>query len=195
MPTQPTSDVAKRKTRNITIAVVIVALGLVVAVSAVIMGSKAPDKQSAQQPSLPTPVVQAPTQTPTSTTAPATTTKPAITQPTLPKPVAKTAPKPTVFHYIGSELTIYTAKKEADGIHIEWTQRTNPFFQGYRLVRSETNPNLAYPGSASIYSPSQRTSTSFVDKLAKPSKTYYYRACSIESTNEVWCGNIMTVHT
>lgn len=107
-----------------------------------------------------------------------------------PKPVQKTVQKKATFSYIGSELTIYT-KHEDDGFHISWTQRSSPYFGSYKVMRSETNDNLFYPNGTVIFSSSNKYATSTIDRKGVAGKNYYYRVCEIETSGEVWCGNVV----
>ncbi|MDD5043381.1 MAG: FecR domain-containing protein [Patescibacteria group bacterium] len=97
------------------------------------------------------------------------------------------------FKAITGELQL-SVSKASDGVHLSWTPRAGEGFMYYKVVRSETNPDLYYPNDGYIKYSTKRTFNSYLDADIAAGKTYYYRVCSKEESGEVWCGNVVTVN-
>lgn len=93
---------------------------------------------------------------------------------------------------IESEL-ILKATPLPGAVALEWTKRTSSGFQGYKVVRSETDTDLSYPKSGYIEYIADRDSRSFIDGTAVPGKTYLYRICALEKGASPFCGNVVKV--
>lgn len=85
-----------------------------------------------------------------------------------------------------------SASAQSDGVHLSWVK-----FDGelkyYKVVRSETNPNLKYPEDGYIKVITDINATSMIDYDAKNGKSYYYRICAVNTAKEVICGNVVQV--
>ncbi len=88
-----------------------------------------------------------------------------------------------------------TAKVGEGKVALSWTQTSlsDESFKYYKVVRSETNPNLKYPEDGYIKVISQKSTTSMSDTNISNGKKYYYRICVVNDANEVFCGNVAEV--
>lgn len=78
------------------------------------------------------------------------------------------------------------------GTTLAWTPRTPKAFGGYRIVRSETDPDPYYPKSGYLVSVADSSATQWVDKSSASGKTYWYRVCSITTDGSpTACGNVV----
>lgn len=125
-----------------------------------------------------------------------------------PKPAVKPAPKPpvattkttttsstktvTATSPVSSEMRLQ-AFSGPEGVNLVWTQSSTPKFQGYKVVRSEANPDPTYPNDGYIRFATDRSNTAFLDTGAAFRKTYYYRICRLAEGVPVACGNVVTV--
>lgn len=82
-----------------------------------------------------------------------------------------------------------TAETQTDGVHLSWNESTGATFQYYKVVRSETNPDLKYPDDGYI-ARKDKGQESYVDTDASADKTYYYRVCEVMSGEKVFCSNV-----
>lgn len=96
------------------------------------------------------------------------------------------------YEYISGELAVSATRTDA-GVNLNWTSCSSPGFAGYKIVRSETNPNLAYPTTPALKYVPEKGNTNYLDFGAVKGKTYYYRICSIENDGRTFCGNVVTV--
>ncbi|EKD32911.1 MAG: hypothetical protein ACD_76C00118G0004 [uncultured bacterium] len=97
------------------------------------------------------------------------------------------------FEYVASELVLGATTSES-GVNLSWNKITAPGFQGYKVVRSETDANLYYPKNGYIkWLPDDINATGYTDDSAERGKSYYYRICSLESEAPTYCGNVVQV--
>lgn len=88
-------------------------------------------------------------------------------------------------------LSLSVAAK-SDGVHLTWV-KFNGELTYYKVVRSETNPNLKYPDDGYIKVITDINTTTMIDADVKGSTSYYYRICAVNTAKEVICGNVMQV--
>ncbi len=81
---------------------------------------------------------------------------------------------------------------KSDGVHLSWV-KFNGELTYYKVVRSETNPNLKYPDDGYIKVITDINTTAMVDADAKGGQAYYYRVCAVNTAKEVICGNVAQV--
>ncbi|OGL66375.1 hypothetical protein A2856_01635 [Candidatus Uhrbacteria bacterium RIFCSPHIGHO2_01_FULL_63_20] len=93
---------------------------------------------------------------------------------------------------VSSELRL-TAVPTPDGINLQWTKSSTAGFQGYKVVRSEDNPDPYYPGDGYIRFATDRSNTAYLDTGAVRGKTYHYRVCRLAADAPVSCGNVVNV--
>lgn len=127
-----------------------------------------------------------------------------------PKPVAKPVVKPiakptsTVVTKTDSTKTVTSVKPVSgemqlkavntpDGVNLQWTQSSTSGFQGYKVVRSESNKDPYYPADGYIRFVTDRSNTAFLDTGTRLGTTYYYRICRLAKDAPVACGNVATV--
>ncbi|MFA6272204.1 MAG: FecR domain-containing protein [Patescibacteria group bacterium] len=85
--------------------------------------------------------------------------------------------------------SVMSVTAEETGVGIWWTDTSsNPGFKYYKVVRSETNPNLRYPEDDYI-SVKSADETSYRDFSAVNGKSYYYRICTVGDTT--FCSNVI----
>jgi len=90
--------------------------------------------------------------------------------------------------YSGPNLS---AQAGEDGVGLWWGDRSNiPGFKYYKVVRSETNPNLKYPDDGYI-TVRGKGEESYRDYTSVKGKTYYYRICAVG--DQIYCGNVEQV--
>lgn len=63
---------------------------------------------------------------------------------------------------------------QTDGINLSWNVTGGSSYDGYKIVRSETNSNPAYPADTLQYVSGPSTK-SYIDKSVTKGKSYYYR--------------------
>jgi hypothetical protein len=86
---------------------------------------------------------------------------------------------------------VMSVTAEESGVGIWWSDTSdNPGFKYYKVVRSETNPNLRYPDDGYIAVKSGED-VSHRDFSAVKGKKYYYRICTIGDTT--FCSNVIQV--
>jgi hypothetical protein len=99
--------------------------------------------------------------------------------------------------FIDSELQIPPSPLvDGQGVHLNWSACSSPHLSSYKVIRTDKQPdsshfyytNPAYPAIGSVSS----SALSYTDSGVS-SGTYYYRVCSVETNNEVWCGNVVNV--
>lgn len=78
-------------------------------------------------------------------------------------------------------------------VALEWTPRTSEGFDGYKVVRSDSNADLSYPNDGALEFIPNRDSLYSIDGTAKPGITYYYRICAREKGTVASCGNVVKV--
>lgn len=80
------------------------------------------------------------------------------------------------------------------GTHLSWTKNMEESFKYYKVVRSETNDSPRYPEDGYI-SVQGRDETTYTDTSVKNTTggVHYYRICSVNNENEVFCGNVKKV--
>ncbi|MFA6272722.1 MAG: FecR domain-containing protein [Patescibacteria group bacterium] len=87
--------------------------------------------------------------------------------------------------------SVMSVTAEESGVGIWWTDTSsNPGFKYYKVVRSETNPNLRYPDDDYIAVKSE-DETSYRDFSAVNGTSYYYRICTVGDTT--FCSNVIQV--
>lgn len=126
--------------------------------------------------------------TPTTTSTPSTTTTTTTTKTTT------TTPTPKTTYTSGSCKPYLTGKKDHKfgGVILKWSTCSNENFQFYKVVRSTLNSSPSFPNDPVIFSSSNRSAASFIDKTVS-SRTYYYRVCVAERLGKASCGNIVSV--
>lgn len=97
--------------------------------------------------------------------------------------------------YSGGCKPWISGRKESkfNGIVLSWSTCKNSDFQFYKLVRSNLTSSPSYPANSAIFSSSNRSAASFIDKTVAPATTYYYRVCVVQRLNKVSCGNVVKV--
>jgi len=86
---------------------------------------------------------------------------------------------------------ILSAKAESTGVGLWWTDASNiSGFNYYKVVRSETNPNLRYPDDGHIAVKSAGDE-SYRDYSAVKDTSYYYRICAVG--DNTYCSNVVQV--
>ncbi len=96
------------------------------------------------------------------------------------------------FEYIGTELQL-SAMPIDGAVKLSWSPCTSSTFQGYKVVRSETDSNPYYPNNGYLQYITSRDSTYYKDTNVTAGKSYYYRICSLQSDGPVTCGNVVQV--
>ncbi|MBU0612531.1 FecR family protein [Patescibacteria group bacterium] len=87
--------------------------------------------------------------------------------------------------------SVMSVVAEESGVGIWWTDTSdNSGFKYYKVVRSETNPNLRYPDDGYIAVKS-KDETSYRDFSAVNGTSYYYRICTVGDTT--YCSNVIQV--
>lgn len=82
------------------------------------------------------------------------------------------------------------AGTEDDGVHLAWNPSTSAGFQFYKVVKSETNADLAYPADGYIAKLAIGTER-YTDTDVSTDKTYYYRVCEVVAGDQVFCSNVV----
>jgi|GEM_PF-2661123 len=78
------------------------------------------------------------------------------------------------------------------GTFLAWTPRTPKAFAGYKIVRSETDPDPNYPKTTVLESIADASATQWLDKTAAKGATYWYRVCSATTDGSpLACGNVV----
>jgi hypothetical protein len=103
------------------------------------------------------------------------------------KPVSKTS-----YTSVSGQLTL-KASTLPGAVALEWTESSSAGFDGYKVVRSTSNADLSYPNDGYVEFLPNRDSLYFIDGLAIPGKTYYYRVCAREKDTVASCGNVVKV--
>ncbi|MBU1118786.1 hypothetical protein KKH43_02820 [Patescibacteria group bacterium] len=86
-----------------------------------------------------------------------------------------------------------TASLDGSGMHMSWSKNSESNFKYYKVVRSQTNSNPVYPTDGYIHYSSSSNSYTDSKITNQSSGTYYYRICSVNDANEVFCSNVITV--
>ena len=93
----------------------------------------------------------------------------------------------------GSTLpaTMVTGSVEEDGIHLEWDVIDHALFQGYKVVKSKSNPNPVYPADGYVYYITDRNTNSCVIPFTEleSGRTYYFSITTLYTTGERIPGN------
>lgn len=108
------------------------------------------------------------------------------------KEVKKEEKPKATYRPIEGELKLSAATLPG-AVELKWTKRTSETFGGYKVVRSPTNADPFYPNDGGLEFLPDRETLSFIDGLAVPGKTYYYRICSLEKDGPAHCGNVVKV--
>lgn len=88
-----------------------------------------------------------------------------------------------------------SAKETAQGINLAWTIYNADNFQSYKIMWSDSNLNLKYPGGEVVTSISDKTILQYLDTKIEPNQKYYYRICAVKTGNKVACGNVAQIQT
>lgn len=87
-----------------------------------------------------------------------------------------------------------TAVRRDGGIQLNWNPAAiGGDFVSYRIVRSETDPDPAWPATASFRRIADRTFTYYLDHQADQETVYGYRVCLEHSDRSAICGNVVIV--
>ncbi|MBW2647689.1 MAG: hypothetical protein JRE23_16240, partial [Deltaproteobacteria bacterium] len=90
-----------------------------------------------------------------------------------------------------STAPVMSATAETTGVGIYWTDTSdNGGFKYYKVVRSETNPDLRYPDNNYIAAKSAGQE-SHRDYGAAKGTAYYYRVCAVG--DDILCSNVVQV--
>lgn len=114
--------------------------------------------------------------------------------PTTTTETASTAPVPKA-PTTGGCYPSLSGRKDSkfNAIILNWSTCSNEDFQFYKLVKSQTNPNPAYPSDAVIASSANPGTANHVDKTVARAMTYHYRVCVVQRLNKVTCGNSVSI--
>ena len=80
---------------------------------------------------------------------------------------------------------------ESDGIKMVWTPMTDGKLEGYKVVRSASDPLPWYPKSGAIAFLVNGTDASYVDRDVQKGTAYWYRICAVVTDAPVTCGNVV----
>jgi hypothetical protein len=132
---------------------------------AVVEPPEQPPEQPQPQPEQPGD--EQPTPPPATTPPPSGEPPPTTTPPPTPGPTPPTPPP------VQNSVALSAAASEGR-VDFSWTVTGYSGFQGFKLCRSETNPNPTYPNDWWKYIDGEAT-RSTTDTSVKPGQTYYYR--------------------
>jgi hypothetical protein len=98
------------------------------------------------------------------------------------------------FQTVSDSLNL-TAKETVQGISLTWIAYNLDNFQSYKIIWSDKNTDLKYPGSEVVISSTDKTLVTYLDKKIEPAKKYYYRICVVKISTKVACGNVVEIQT
>ncbi len=89
---------------------------------------------------------------------------------------------------------VLSGETQSDGVHLWWnlTTASENVFQYYKVVRSETNPDLKYPEDGYI-SVLNKGKEFYEDTDVDEGVTYYYRVCEVMSASKIYCSNVVNM--
>lgn len=91
-----------------------------------------------------------------------------------PQPAPAPQPEPAPAPPPPARSLVLSAQASSGRVDFSWTVSGYSGFQGYKLCRSETNPEPSYPGDWWMYVDGE-SARSACDDTAEPGRTYYYR--------------------
>jgi hypothetical protein len=109
------------------------------------------------------------------------------TTPTSPEPVSAAD-----VTFVEDALQLQ-ATAEADGVKLAWTPIVKGKNQGYKIVRSASDPLPWYPKSGAIAFLVDGTDAAYVDHDAQKGTAYWYRVCALMMDAPVACGNVVKI--
>ena len=75
-------------------------------------------------------------------------------------------------------------------VRLNWTRNTDDDFKFYKIVKSTLNNLPAYPDQDAIFSTDDVDELSFKETIDLQSN-HYYRLCTVNTKNDISCGNIL----
>ncbi|MBU1348443.1 hypothetical protein KJ781_00020 [Patescibacteria group bacterium] len=106
---------------------------------------------------------------------------------TMPEPVPAAEVR-----FTDDELRL-EAREHADGVVLEWTASSAEVFEGYKVVRSETDALPWYPKDGAVAFLPNRETLTYLDADAEHGGVYHYRICALETDAPPTCGNVVNV--
>jgi hypothetical protein len=167
------------------LAVLIAALALMGAgcVSVEVINKETPlvQEQAAQSPATSTDAIVPPTES--------TSTEPVVENATTTSP----EPQPSVdVRFLDKELRLQ-ATVGTDGVTLTWTPIAEGKTDGYKIVRSSSDPLPWYPKSGAIAFVKSETGGPYLDRGAKSGESHWYRICAVMTDAPVACGNVVKI--
>jgi hypothetical protein len=135
--------------------------------------------------------------------APATTTEEAVTSSTDPLAlplmkgetidVTSTVPEPQPASDVRfvEDALVLQATIETDGVKLSWTPMSAGNVEGYKIVRSVSDPLPWYPKSGAVAFVVD--GASYLDRGSAPGMAYFYRVCAVVKDAQVACGNVVKI--
>lgn len=113
--------------------------------------------------------------------------KPAVTESFVPDTAGPVvSPPPT------GELELRVAMSSSSAV-LSWTPllSAGSSFSNYKIVRSQTNPDLSYPHDGYLAHREDIQSTGITDTDVLFGMIYY-RVCAVDDAEHLWCGNVVS---
>ncbi|MFZ6036370.1 MAG: FecR domain-containing protein [Patescibacteria group bacterium] len=90
---------------------------------------------------------------------------------------------------VATPLTL-TGGSTISGVDLQWNKSTSATFKEYKVIRSTTNAQLAYPGTDAIAAYALGTER-HADTTTEAGTNYYYRVCEVMTDSQSFCSNII----
>lgn len=99
--------------------------------------------------------------------------------------------EPTTTNGIAMNLT---AKSVEGGVELIWNSVSrSTYFDGYHIVRSESNGTLSYPKNEQFAEVLDNKTATYIDSGVAEGVTYYYRVCVKSGEDRYDCSNVFSL--
>lgn len=120
-----------------------------------------------------------------------------VLAPTSTTPAAETPtttalePQPASDVRFVEDALVLQASIVPDGVDLSWTPMSDGKAEGYKIVRSDSDPLPWYPKSGAIAFVVD--GTTYLDRGAVSGTDYWYRVCAVVTDAPVACGNAVKI--